>query len=102
MFIIYIWDKAIGKSIESLEDFSGNEKFLIQADHNKYPLLSELSNCDMELFSDEQLVQLRQEINRLLIEGEPLGENICTYLSSVISLVDRAYSDNQSVLFSPF
>lgn len=101
MFIIYLWDKVIGESIGSLGDFSGNENFLIRKDSCKYPLLSELSDCDMELFSDEQLIDLRQEINNLM-KDELLEQNAYDYLLSVVSLIDDAYQDNKAVLFSPF
>lgn len=101
MFIIYLWDKNIGESIESLEDFSGNEKFLIRNDYDTYPLLSELSSCDMELFSGEQLIELSHEIHRLL-QDELLEKSIYEYLLSVTFLIDKAYRDNKSILFSPF
>ncbi|EGT3586769.1 hypothetical protein R4U62_000525 [Proteus mirabilis] len=101
MFIIYLWDKAIGESIRSLDDFSGNENFLIRDDLCKYPLLSKLSNCDMELFSDGQLIDLRQEINSLM-KDELLDQNAYDYLRSVVSLIDDAYHNNKGILFSPF
>ncbi len=101
MFIVYLWDKKVGERIDSLKDFSGNEKFLIKGDHQKYPLLSELSNCDMELFSDEQLIELRKEIEELMVDK--LSErDVHDYLSSIITLIDRAERDGQSILFSPF
>ncbi|MFZ4835192.1 hypothetical protein [Rouxiella sp. Mn2063] len=101
MFIIYLWDKDRGESITSLKDFTGNENFLITSDSYKYPLLSELSNCDMELFSDRQLASLRGEIESLM-EEQSLDQSIYDYLSSVIDLNFHAESNNKSILFSPF
>lgn len=101
MFIVYLWDKAVGESITALEDFPGNESFLIRNDRCRYPLLSELSNCDMELFSDEQLGELREEI-RSLMKYELSGQDVQDYLLSVIALIDQADSDSKSILFSPF
>ncbi|AJJ18149.1 hypothetical protein [Yersinia intermedia] len=101
MFIVYLWDNIIGENIASLEDFPGNESFLIRDDHCKYPLLSELSNCDMELFSDEQLAGLRKEINNLM-KDESSEQDVHDYLLSVIALIDQANRDNKSILFSPF
>ncbi|CNH44438.1 hypothetical protein AB8989_21370 [Yersinia hibernica] len=101
MFIVYLWDKVLGESITALEDFPGNENFLIRNDRCRYPLLSELSNCDMELFSDEQLGELREEI-RNLMKYELSGQDVQDYLLSVIALIDQADSDSKSILFSPF
>ncbi|ANS44135.1 hypothetical protein [Serratia inhibens] len=101
MFIIYLWDKDIGESITSLKDFSGNEKFLIMSDSCEYPLLSELSSCDMELFSDGQLPNLREEVKSLMVD-QSLGQDVRDYLLSVIELINIAESDNKGILFSPF
>lgn len=101
MFIVYLWDKVIGESITSLEDFPGNESFLIRDDNCQYPLLSQLSNCDMELFSDEQLADLRKEINNLM-KDESSEQDVHDYLLSVVALIDQADRDNKSILFSPF
>lgn len=64
-------------------------------------MLSELSNCDMELFSDEQLGELREEI-RNLMKYELSGQDVQDYLLSVIALIDQANSNSKSILFSPF
>ncbi|RJL22863.1 hypothetical protein [Pectobacterium polaris] len=101
MFIVHLWDKIVGESITALEDFPGNESFLIRNDRCRYPLLSELSNCDMELFSDEQLGELREEMSNLM-KYELSGKNAQDYLLSIIALIDQAYSDSKSILFSPF
>ncbi|ARA76564.1 hypothetical protein RC90_16260 [Pectobacterium brasiliense] len=101
MFIVYLWDKVVGESITALEDFPGSESFLIRNDRCRYPLLSELSNCDMELFSDEQLGELHEEISNLM-RYELSGQDVQDYLLSVIALIDQADSDSKSILFSPF
>ncbi|MBN3215515.1 hypothetical protein [Pectobacterium polaris] len=101
MFIVHLWDKIVGESITALEDFPGNESFLIRNDRCRYPLLSELSNCDMELFSDEQLGELREEMSNLM-KYELSGKNAQDYLLSIIALIDQADSDSKSILFSPF
>lgn len=101
MFIVYLWDKVVGESITALEDFPGNESFLIRNDRCRYPFLSELSNCDMEIFSNEQLGELREEISNLM-RYELSGQDVQDYLLSVIALIEQADSDSKSILFSPF
>ncbi|WP_127960483.1 hypothetical protein [Serratia microhaemolytica] len=100
MFIIYLWDKSIGESLASLSDFDGNENFLIRSDPDKYALLSELSSCDMQLFSDEQLIVLGKEITMLM--EELAGQDVHGYLSSLAILIERAKNENKGILFSPF
>lgn len=100
MFTIVLWDVEKYQQVKLIGNYTGNEVFLAQPDQDKYPLLSQLTYCDEELFSNTELIELLNEINKLKIES--IDTEISAYLESVGNIIDEAINTHKSILITPF
>lgn len=100
MFTIVLWDIEKYQQVKLIENYADNEVFLAQSDQDKYPLLSQLTHCDEELFSNDELIKLSCEINEL--KRESVDPEISAYLESVENMIAEAISTHKSILITPF
>ncbi|GAB2948264.1 hypothetical protein [Hafnia psychrotolerans] len=100
MFTIVLWDVEKYQQVKLIENYADNEVFLAQSDQDKYPLLSQLTYCDEELFSNDELIGLSSEINELKMES--VDTEISAYLESVENMIAEAISTHKSILITPF
>ncbi|HHL2502335.1 TPA: hypothetical protein ACQ301_004469 [Yersinia enterocolitica] len=100
MFTIVLWDVEKYQQVKLIENYADNEIFLAQSDKDKYPLLSQLTNCDEELFSNDELIKLSSEISEL--KRESVDTEISAYLESVENMIAEAISTHKSILITPF
>ena len=107
MFNIYLWD---AKKYVETDSFEGGvlkkfhskdikNSFLIQDDEEVYPLLSNLSFCEEDVFSEKQLDKLYKELSLLL---DKYSDDNRDYILDLINFISEAIKLNKSVLFSPF
>ena len=101
MFTIYIWDTDKYQPIEKINDLIGNENFLIPSDTKTYPLLGSLSFCEEDIFEKELLVELKNEVEKLMVKHQ-FDENITQYLANFVNLINKAISLDKSIFITPF
>lgn len=100
MFTVVLWDVEKYQQVKLIENYADNEIFLAQSDKDKYPLLSQLTNCDEELFSNDELIELSSEISEL--KRESVDTEISAYLESIENMIAEAISTHKSILITPF
>ncbi|WP_127960487.1 hypothetical protein [Serratia microhaemolytica] len=100
MFTVVLWDTEKYQKIKLIEKYDENEKFLAQSDQDHYPLLSRLTYCDEELFSNVELNKLLDEVNELKIKS--VDTEVIAYLESVASMIAEAIRIHKSILITPF
>lgn len=67
-------------------------------DKETFPLISDLSYVDYDLYSDRQIYQLINEFKKL-IEIYPV---FIVEISKIISFLEKAIECNEKILFDPF
>ncbi|SSQ21310.1 hypothetical protein GAB398_00803 [Acinetobacter baumannii] len=67
-------------------------------DKETFPLISDLSYVDYDLYSDRQIYQLINEFKKL-IEIYPA---FIVEISKIISFLEKAIECNEKILFDPF
>lgn len=100
MFTVVLWDIEKYQQVKLIGNYADNEIFLAQSDKDKYPLLSQLTNCDEELFSNDELIELSSEISEL--KRKSVDTEISAYLESVENMIAEAISTHKSILITPF
>ncbi|WP_387490662.1 hypothetical protein [Photorhabdus sp. RM96S] len=101
MFTFVLWDIDKYQSIRLIENCVGNEAFLVPIDQVQYPLLSGLTNCDEELYSNEEaLEKLLAEVSEL--RKEMHNKEINDYLQQIASMIFEAINTRKSILITPF
>ncbi|MDB6371839.1 hypothetical protein [Photorhabdus bodei] len=101
MFTFLLWDIDKYQSIRLIENYVGNEAFLVPTDQVQYPLLSGLTNCDEELYSNEEaLEKLLAEVSELRKEMD--NKEINDYLQQIASMIFEAINTRKSILITPF
>ncbi|CNC78753.1 Uncharacterised protein [Yersinia frederiksenii] len=100
MFTIILWDTEKYQQVKLIENYTDNEKFLAQSDQEHYPLLSQLTYCDEELFSNDELSELLNEINELKVKN--VNPERSVYLEDVANMVIEAIKTHKSILITPF
>lgn len=103
MYYLIIWDKelaSIGQDgcLSKLEIPIDLAKYFFQVDGGEFPILTQLSFDDYDLFSGAQLESLIDELQRLSITNHLAADDI----NSMVKLVLDAKSLGKSILFDPF
>lgn len=100
MFTIILWDQLKNAEISRIKNLKGNENFLIQNKSNLYPLLSNLADCDEDLFCGDSLKKLILELNDV---KSCLKDAIhISHFEEIIELTKKAIDNNLCILFTPF
>lgn len=100
----HIWNRNLSlnsrqeQSIFSIKISEKLADMLISEFNDKLPLISELSDCDYELYSMEQFGELKDELNYLANLKPEFKSNI----EEILSLIVRANEVNMDILFDPF
>ncbi|PHM39371.1 hypothetical protein Xmau_02978 [Xenorhabdus mauleonii] len=101
MYTFVLWDTDKYQPIRLIEKHAGNEFFLVQTDREKYPLLSELSDCDEEFYNGNEILQiLLTEISEIQKGVNDTETHI--YFQRIIELILEAINTNKSVVITPF
>jgi hypothetical protein len=103
MFAVHIFDvKAIEnkKNIENIVVSADIASVLIDLDSNDFPLLSEITFIDHELFNGDDLTKVINELLKLELNTTDLYQK--EFLEEIIRLVDLAKKMNLWILFNPF
>ena len=103
MFTVHIFDvNAIEnkKAIENIVVSAEIASVLLDLDSTDFPLLSEITFIDHELFNGDDLTQVRNEL--LKLELNTTDQYKKEFLEEIIKLVDLAQKMNLWILFDPF
>ncbi|RAM62005.1 hypothetical protein RB25_23760 [Herbaspirillum rubrisubalbicans] len=103
MYYLIIWDKALAASgrdgcLSRLEIPMDLAKYFFQLEERRFPILSQLSFDDYDLFSGSQLESLIHELQR----ASNINLLAADHLNAMVKLIWDAKSLDQSVLFDPF
>lgn len=103
MYYLIIWDKeraSIGQEgcLSKLEIPIDLAKYFFQLDGGEFPILSQLSFDDYDLFSGAQLEALVDELQRLSVPSHLAADDI----HPMVKVVLDAKSLGKSILFDPF
>lgn len=100
MFTIILWDTEKYQQVKLIRNYTDNEKFLAQSDQKQYPLLSQLTYCDEELFSNGELSELLNEVNEL--RGKNVVPERSAYFEDIENMILEAINTHKSILITPF
>ncbi|WP_227431122.1 hypothetical protein [Psychrobacter sp. I-STPA6b] len=103
MYYVYLWDRNryCPDNMRRIKEFKINkalaESFFI-LDSATYPILSELSYVDFDLYFGDSLYELKQDLNNYLTSENKFQDEV----EKIISFVDEAINTEKSILFNPF
>ncbi|HCK7401308.1 TPA: hypothetical protein N0X38_003599, partial [Acinetobacter baumannii] len=99
---MHIWTFNSMEKGESLFAYQIQKEFadilVLIFDKETFPLISDLSYVDYDLYSDRQIYQLINEFKKL-IEIYPA---FIVEISKIISFLEKAIECNEKILFDPF
>ncbi|MBG7619677.1 hypothetical protein I5R65_09415 [Herbaspirillum sp. AP02] len=103
MYYLIIWDKELASTgqdgcLRKLEIPIDLAKYLFRLEGGSFPVLSQLSFDDYDLFSDTQLELLIQELKNVRAADLSTTDQI----NSMVQLIIDAKSLGKSILFDPF
>ena len=103
MYLIHIWTiNPVKEGQQSLFAYQIQKKLadiLVSiSDETKFPLISELSYVDYDLYSDRQLNQLINEFKKLI----EIYSVFIDEISKIIKFLEKAIELNEKILFDPF
>ena len=103
MYFLHVWDKCLAAetgdgALDSILIPMDLAKLFFKLNPNTFPILSNLSFDDYDLFSDDQLTNLNDELNEFSSENNIFSEKIEEIKVKVI----EAKESNMGVLFDPF
>ena len=103
MYSLLLWDKGPDvndhdRLLKSTEVPINLARKFFSLEPKNFPILSSLSLDDYDLFSDDQLVALRQELETLIGLERFHNENI----DRLLDLINEAEAKSKSVMFDPF
>lgn len=102
MFAVHVFDihSLKNKSIKMIVSSSEIARVLIDLNYEKYPILSNITFIDEELFNGNDLRKIKEEIFQLYTEIN--NENQKKFLKDILDIVILAEELNLWVLFNPF
>lgn len=102
MFAVCIYDveASENKVIKMIVTSPEVARVLIDLSEEDYPILSEITFIDEELYNEEQLISVKEDVSKLY--GEINNDSQKLFLKEILELVTLAESLNLWVLFSPF
>ncbi|ENX35549.1 hypothetical protein F889_01218 [Acinetobacter colistiniresistens] len=102
MFAVHVFDinSSENKSIKEVVASPEVAKILIDLNYEKYPILSNITFIDEELFNGGGLLKIKEEISRLSNEIDSQVQK--KFLEEVLELVKLSEDLNVWVLFNPF
>lgn len=102
MFAVHAFDiySLKNKSIKIIVSSPEIAKVLIDLNYEKYPILSNITFIDEELFNGNDLKKIKEEIFQLYTEIN--NENQKNFLNDILDIVELAKELNIWVLFNPF
>ena len=103
MFAVHLCDvKAIEgkKNIEKIVVSATTASVLIDLDSKIFPMISEITFIDHELFNGHELNQIKSEVLKLKLNVSDQDQEV--FLENILKLIDAAMSMNLWILFNPF
>ncbi|WP_230655918.1 hypothetical protein [Psychrobacter sp. I-STPA10] len=103
MYYVYLWDRSryCPDNMRIIKEYKIDkalaESFFI-LDSATYPILSELSYVDFDLYFGDLLYELKQDLNNYLTSENKFHSEV----EKIISFVDEAINTEKSILFDPF
>lgn len=103
MYQLIVWDVDLADKTGDGKLYEANiplnlARIFFSLDKNTFPLLSSLSLDDFDLFSDEQLDQLIDELMRMIGMYNSHQQEI----DNLIDALKKAKNNQKKVLFDPF
>ena len=103
MYYVYLWDRSryCLDNMRILNRYSIDKALaesFFMLDSATYPILSELSYVDFDLYFGDLLYELKKDLNNYLTSENKFQNEV----EKIISFVDEAINTEKSVLFDPF
>ncbi len=102
MFAVHVFDinSSENKSIKEIVTSPEVAKILLDLSYEKYPILSNITFIDEELFNGDDLLQIKDEI--CMLYKEVNNENQKQFLKEILEIVKLSENLKLWVLFNPF
>ncbi|QRQ12396.1 hypothetical protein [Acinetobacter pittii] len=102
MFAVHVFDvnSSENKSIKEIVAAPEVAKILVDLNYENYPILSNITFIDEELFNGEDLLKIKEEISKLY--NEISDENQKIFLKETLKIVNLSEDLKLWVLFNPF
>ena len=102
MFAVHVFDvnSSGNKSVKKIVKSPEIAEILVGLNYENYPILSNITFIDEELFNGNDLLKIKEEILKLYNEVNNIFQK--NFLEEILEIVNIAKDLNLWILFNPF